>query len=309
MNSSSSFAADVQVRPAQLSDLPMVHALQSSLAETTVPAKAGQANWQGWKLDRQTRVAIDSCGQLIGYADLVEQQPGWFVAGVWVDRECQRQGLGTFLLQTMEAQAALLAREDGYHLFAQAWRNQTAARRLLEKAGYDCGSTFQRMQLQLSAPLPAPSLPTGIVIRPFDPTKDEWAAYQADEEAFLDERGKQPRTLEKWRARFQMNTPEFDPTLWFIAWDQAQIAGIIFNHSQNNIGELMHLGVRRPWRRQGLGMALLLHALNTFHTRNIDTIQLNVDAQSWTNAQLLYERIGFQTIDSYSNYIRNVNKS
>ena len=52
------------------------------------------------------------------------------------------------------------------------------------------------------------------------------------------------------------------------------------------------LGVRRAWRRQGLGEALLLHAFAEFRRRDITRGTLGVDASSATGATRLYERAG-----------------
>ncbi|WP_242527526.1 GNAT family N-acetyltransferase [Ktedonosporobacter rubrisoli] len=71
-------------------------------------------------------------------------------------------------------------------------------------------------------------------------------------------------------------------------------------------GEIMHLGIRRPWRRRGLGMALLQHSLQTFYRHGIGTIRLNVDVQSLTNAQQLYQRAGFACVDSFRNYHKSL---
>jgi mycothiol synthase len=71
-------------------------------------------------------------------------------------------------------------------------------------------------------------------------------------------------------------------------------------------GEVMHLGVRRPWRKKGLGTTLLQIALHEFYRRGIHIVRLNVDAQSLTNAHLLYERTGFRTVNAYMNYFREI---
>lgn len=46
--------------------------------------------------------------------------------------------------------------------------------------------------------------------------QDEQAVYEADEEAFSDERGKTPRTFEVWSRRLGMCTARFAPTLWYV---------------------------------------------------------------------------------------------
>ncbi len=206
----------------------------------------------------------------------------------------------------MDAQARLLTPEGQCRLFSQPWQSNIAAQRLLEKAGYTLSSTFQRMELRITEPPTVPATIPNIEIHPIVLERDEQAVYEADEEAFLDERGKEPRTLEQWRRRFQMHTNHFDSTLWWVAWDGSEIAGTSMNEVDNDAGEVMHLGVRRPWRKKGLGMALLQIALHEFYRRDIHIVRLNVDAQSLTNAHLLYERAGFRTVDAYMNYFREV---
>lgn len=206
----------------------------------------------------------------------------------------------------MEQEDRPLTTADGGKLLAQVWRAESEAQRSLEKDGYVLFSTFLVMELQMTEPPPSPAPVAGIVIRPFVLGQDEQAVYEADEEAFLDERGKQPRTFEKWSRRLNMHTDHFDPALWLVAWDQQTVAGCALNRVDAGRGEIMHLGVRRPWRRRGLGMALQLHSLHAFYQRGISTVRLNVDAESLTGAHLLYQHAGFQTVDAYMNYIRAV---
>ena len=58
------------------------------------------------------------------------------------------------------------------------------------------------------------------------------------------------------------------------------------------MGWVSQLCVRQPWRRQGLGMALLLMAFAEFHRRGNKRVGLIVDAASMTNATRLYEKAG-----------------
>ena len=52
------------------------------------------------------------------------------------------------------------------------------------------------------------------------------------------------------------------------------------------------LFTRRPWRRQGVGAALLHDAFGRFWERDERSIGLGVDAASATGAFRLYERAG-----------------
>jgi ribosomal protein S18 acetylase RimI-like enzyme len=62
------------------------------------------------------------------------------------------------------------------------------------------------------------------------------------------------------------------------------------------------LSVRRPWRRRGLGLALLQHAFGEFYRRDTMTVALGVDAQSLTGATRLYERAGMHVDRQYAVY-------
>jgi mycothiol synthase len=62
------------------------------------------------------------------------------------------------------------------------------------------------------------------------------------------------------------------------------------------------LGVRRPWRRRGLGLALLRCAFGEFYRRDIRMVALAFDSQSLTGATRLYERAGMQLERLYSVY-------
>ncbi len=55
--------------------------------------------------------------------------------------------------------------------------------------------------------------------------------------------------------------------------------------------------MRRPWRGQGLGKALLYRTFAEFWRRGLPRVSLGVDADSPTGATKLYERVGM-TVES-----------
>ena len=59
------------------------------------------------------------------------------------------------------------------------------------------------------------------------------------------------------------------------------------------------VGVRRPWRGRGLGLALLRHAFGEFFRRGIGRVELSVDAESLTGAPRLYHRAGMRVLQTY----------
>jgi ribosomal protein S18 acetylase RimI-like enzyme len=50
--------------------------------------------------------------------------------------------------------------------------------------------------------------------------------------------------------------------------------------------------VRKPWRRRGLGLALLRHAFGELYLRGERKVGLGVDASNPAGATRLYERAG-----------------
>ena len=62
------------------------------------------------------------------------------------------------------------------------------------------------------------------------------------------------------------------------------------------------LSVLRPWRRKGLGLALLHHAFGEFYRRGYHKAALYVDAQNLTGATRLYERAGMHIVRQFDKY-------
>jgi mycothiol synthase len=87
-----------------------------------------------------------------------------------------------------------------------------------------------------------------------------------------------------------------------IAWDGDQIAGFSQNRFRMGIGWIGTLGVRRPWRKRGLGEALLLHSFGEFYKRGTSTIGLGVDAQNPTGATRLYQKVGMYAASEFVTY-------
>ena len=69
-----------------------------------------------------------------------------------------------------------------------------------------------------------------------------------------------------------------------------------------DIGWVDTLAVLRPWRRKGLGMALLLHSFGEFYRRGRRKVGLGVDSQNLTGAARLYERAGMHVARQYISY-------
>jgi ribosomal protein S18 acetylase RimI-like enzyme len=155
------------------------------------------------------------------------------------------------------------------------------------------------MVTDLDEPPPQPKWPETILLRTFQDYPELRAVYRAVDEAFQDHWGyvkrSEEESLERIRHRIE-NDPDHDPSLWFLAMDGDEIAGISLCHPKtgddSNMGWVNSLGVRRPWRRQGLALALLHHSFGELYRRGKRQVGLGVDAGSLTGATRLYEKAG-----------------
>lgn len=73
------------------------------------------------------------------------------------------------------------------------------------------------------------------------------------------------------------------------------------------MGYVGTLGVRRAWRKRGVGLALLRHSFGEFQRRGKPRAALHVDASNLTGALRLYESAGMHVhlaSDMYEKEIR-----
>ena len=251
-----------------------------------------------------TRIIHGPDGEVAAIAELHRRSP-WVRPFLWVrTAPAQRgHGLGRWLMEwgLAMARASLESAPPGARvtLGANAIAGNQAATRLLTMHGFNHVRNFLQMRIDLQAPPPPPLWPSGVSARTFRPRVDDVSLFNATEEAFTDHWGHVPRRFDEdfplWQERLHSD-PLFDPALYFLAIDDGEIAGFSLCLAPVP-GELQAawvnlLGVRRPWRKRGLGQALLLHSFSEFYRRGVTTIGLGVDAESLTGATRLYEKVG-----------------
>jgi ribosomal protein S18 acetylase RimI-like enzyme len=150
-------------------------------------------------------------------------------------------------------------------------------------------------------------LPGGLQLRPVRPEQYQ-AILQASNEAFADHWGNTTTSWEEFEG--WIKHPDTDTLLWHVAWDGAEIAGMVFGvipraenvEYQRRRGMLVNVGVRRPWRGRGLARALLAHAMRALQTRAITEAVLDVDTENTSGALRLYESLGFAPIRRVATY-------
>lgn len=164
----------------------------------------------------------------------------------------------------------------------------------LEQAGFTYVRSDWRMQIEMDKLPPAPVWPDGIKLHAYTPAQLR-TIFDANDEAFRDHWGHVPGNFEAWR-NWLVGQPHFDPSLWFIAYDGQEIAGMALCTKLGEEAWVDNLSVRRPWRHHGLGLALLYHAFGEFYRRGERVVVLHVDSQNLTGATRLYARAGMRPV-------------
>ena len=280
------------LRPAAAADAAavteLVVALESSLYGESAFSQADlEDEWADLDLEQNARV-VGYDERVVGYG-AVREMGGIAHAAGCVHPDAHGRGIGKMVATALEE----LAARDG----ARAIRNSVleadaAARALLESLGYVAVRVFREMRIELAAPPPAPEWPDGLRVVRFDPERDAREFHAASQEAFADHWGHTPRDFESW-SNGHLGGERFDPTLWCVVRAGDEIAAGTICAGDTYGGGFVHaLFTRRPWRRQGVGAALLADAFGRFWERGERSVGLGVDAASETGAFQLYERAG-----------------
>lgn len=254
-------------------------------------------DWRPLNPELDAWLVYPPAGQLCGYATLTyTSDNGRLLADGYVHPEQYGRGIGTTLVTLMEVRAqeiiATVPQGQRLVLINNVLITSDASRALLETRDYTLTRVFFRMHITLDMPPPEPIWPQGISIRACDGSpEDIRRAYETIEDAFRDHWAHTPESYEEWQ-RHMLRDP-FDPTLWFLAQDGDEIVGAALSRVQEEgRGWLARLGVRRAWRKRGLGLAFLHQTFSTFYQRGMPRVGLAVDGQSLTGAQRLYEQAG-----------------
>ncbi len=181
-----------------------------------------------------------------------------------------------------------------------AWAPDAAVgvQRLLREEVYEPARYFFEMARDLTDEIPPARLPPGLEIRPVLEA-DHRRIFDANVEAFRDHWGAREMDSEDFARLFE--DPDLDTSLWRVAWDGHDVAGVAINvivPAESEVlglrrGWLDQLSVRRAWRRRGLARALIASSLEGLKERGMLQAVLGVDAENPTGALGLYEGIGF----------------
>jgi mycothiol synthase len=238
-------------------------------------------------------IVVESGGEVVGYGDITVRGPQ-----VRLDLGGEEPDL---VLDELELRAG--ARGSVARLVLH---ERDPVREVLDRRGYQVIRVAYDMETSLANAPEPPDWPDGIVPRRPEPG-DAPLFHVVQEEAFADHWGHEPRGFEEWAHLYGTMRP-FDPGLWLLAEADGddRPAGIAIceggREGDETTGWVHVLAVRRPWRRRGLGSALLRWSLGALHERGLASAVLSVDAENTTGAVGLYERAGLRVTSRFEHW-------
>jgi mycothiol synthase len=295
---------EVEVRPPEDADAQAIAAACNELSETLYGVADLTADEiRHWlTLPGLDTAVAELGGDVCAYADFRRAAAaGPLVVDLRVRPSAWGRGVANALLEQAETTAS------GAIVHCVVLERDDEGRGALERRGYRLIRHSFLMQIDFEGPLAPPEWPTGFTVRPYAGEEDLRAVYECHQESFADHWENHPEPLEVWR-RFIVDRPDFDPSLCWLAEADGELAGICLNqwHTSGDptFGWVETLGVRKPWRGRGLGLALLRHSFADFAARGATRVGLGVDAENTTGAVRLYERAGMWPVRRLDIYER-----
>lgn len=307
----------------QESILEVIHACSRVMTGTEEGTVEDLINdWQSPDFDPQKdlRVVISPEGRIVGYIEAWTTNPIPVHPWLWgrVHPDYEGNGIGTAMMDWAKTRALEVVDrvpEDArISLYSGSVSTYQPAKDLLDGLGMTMIRHSFRMRIEMEEVPPEPLWAKGITLSTFDGSDEQLKAiYLADEEAFQDHFGYIEEPFEAGFKRFKHSMLEdeaYDPELFFVAMEGEEIAGISlcrkWSWDDKDVGWVRSLAVRRPWRKRGIGLALLQNSFRAFWNRGKHKVGLGVDAENLTGALRLYEKAGMHVHHQFDLYEKEI---
>jgi mycothiol synthase len=253
----------------------------------------------GFDLAVDAWVVTDGAETIVAYGQTRQEEPG--VVGSWgvVHPAHRGRGIGTSLLDRIEARAAELL--DGVpsprfrHSISAA---DDAAVAMVRDRGLQPVRHYWHMQVDLTGPIDPGQPPEGIDIAGVVPPEDLRSVHSVLDEAFVEDPGDHPEPFDRWIEE-EATGPSYDPTLWLLARDAGAAVGALVASAGDDGGWVDWLAVRASHRGRGIGAGLLRRSFASFADRGLRRVMVNVDAENATGATGVYERAGMRVANRW----------
>ncbi len=309
-------------RAATMDDMPAVTELVNARSyalrgkkEITLRSMTHDVQTPGFSLETDTRMLIHPQDGPLAYIEAWDVNKPPVKVYLWpiVHPEYDGTGLGDVLMLwgIERAREAIGRAPKDARVIAitDVSKDDSALGKLMQRHGLSCIRQAWEMEISLAAPPPEPVWPPGIVVKTYDLVDDAEAMYRSQEEAFRDHWGFVEEDFDTGFKRWTYHIfaqGKFDPALTFLAMDGDEVAGGAISKPRSDTdpdqGFVRELWVRRPWRRQGLGLALLLHSFAVLREMGKSSAGLGVDSQNMTGATRLYEKAGMTVDRAWDQY-------
>jgi mycothiol synthase len=171
---------------------------------------------------------------------------------------------------------------------------------MVEAAGFKEVRRHHTMLVDMADSDPATEEPEGIFIRSCT-EEDAEVIHRLIGDTFAEHWGFTPISYETWRKQsFERTDTHLD--MWFLAFEGDEPVGFLVGRPMEDMGWVADLGVRKRWRKRGIGSALLTRSFADFKRRGIEKIALGVDASNETGAVRVYEQVGMKPSRVYLTY-------
>jgi GNAT superfamily N-acetyltransferase len=265
-----------------------------------------RAEWSraGFDIATDAWVAVDSGGSIVAYGQVMLEEPGLAESWGSVHPDHRGRGIGTALLDLIDARARDLLDGAASSRFRHAiYAGDRAAASLLRERGLRPIHHFWHMQILLDGPVEPGSEPRGIDIGGIEPPDDLAVVHGVLAEAFVDDLSHHPTTVERW-VRDETGSPGYDPSLWLIAREAGAPAGVLTASAGDDRGWIEYLAVLAPYRGRGVGSALLRRSFSMLADRGVRRVLVSVDAANPTGATGVYERVGMRIVNQWDQWER-----
>jgi mycothiol synthase len=279
----------------------------ANTGEVVLDADFVRGGWSrpGFDLATDAWVATDAAGSVVGYAQVVREEPD--LVGSWglVHPDRRGDGVGSSLLDRIEARAAqLLAGVEAPRLRHSINANDGAAAELLHAHGFRPVRHFWHMRIDLGGTVDVVADPDGVAIGGIHPARDLPAVHGVLQRAFVGDWGDYPGPYDRWLEE-EVASPSHDPSLWLLARDGGEPVGTLTAGQSEGRGWIDFLGVVPSHRGRGIGAALLQRAFAAFAERELSAALVSVDAENPTGATALYERVGMRVVKRWDLWERS----
>lgn len=299
-------AAGLAGRPAQLSDAEAIFGLVTAyntaivgFPDFTLDDVRDDLAEPGFDPATDSWLVFDGDQRLVGY--------GWAMANgdsdeVQVDVMAIDGDAAEWLLDRATERAVEMGQArgaDSVTLHKGIYRADDGMRARLEARGFAPVTTFQRMRIDHTGPVPTPEPPPGITIREATDDATRHDAYEIHAASFAEHFGYVRRTYDEWIERRTART-HFDwPQCWVVDLDGRPVAFLDRTDQfveDDDCGYVAGIGVRPEARGRGIAAYLLRKAFALDAADGRVGTLLHVDSNNITPALGLYESVGMRSV-------------